>query len=110
MLALYVNAAYVQWLVGIDADIYFDAAESWLADGTWYLPRQLAGPYGIEYGDVLYPPILLYLLVPFRILPFALWWAIPIAATAWALGESGRRAGAGPYSSCAWPGPSRWSS
>lgn len=85
VLALYVNAAYVQWLVGIDADIYFDAAESWLADGTWYLPRQLAGPYGIEYGDVLYPPILLYLLVPFRILPFALWWAISIATTAWAL-------------------------
>jgi hypothetical protein len=79
------NAPYVHWLIGIDADIYFSATRSWLADGTWYLPRQLAGPYGIEYGDVLYPPILLYLLVPFQWLPFALWWAIPVAAIGWAL-------------------------
>jgi hypothetical protein len=85
VMAVYVNAPYVQWLIGIDADIYFDATRSWLADGTWYLPRQLAGPYGIEYGDVLYPPILLYLLAPFQVLPFALWWAVPVAAIAWAL-------------------------
>ena len=80
--ALIVNPAYVRWLVGIDADIYFTATQTWLQDGQWYLPRQLAGPYGIEYGDVLYPPILLYLLVPFQWLPFALWWAIPLAAIA----------------------------
>jgi hypothetical protein len=84
-LAVAVNAGYVQWLIGIDTDIYFSATRSWLADGTWYLPRQLAGPYGIEYGDVLYPPILLYLLVPFQWLPFALWWAVPLAGIAWAL-------------------------
>ena len=64
--ALIVNPAYVRWLEGIDADIYFTATQTWLQDGQWYLPRQLAGPYGIEYGDVLYPPILLYLLVPFQ--------------------------------------------
>ncbi len=84
-LGAYVNAADVQWLVGIDADIYLDAAESWLADGTWYLPRQLAGPYGIEHGDVLYPPVTALPAGPVRILPFVLWWAIPIATTAWAL-------------------------
>ena len=85
VLAVAVNAPYVQWLIGIDADIYFSATQSWLADGTWYLPRQLEGPYGIEYGDVLYPPVLLYLLVPFQWLPFVLWWAIPVAAITWAL-------------------------
>jgi hypothetical protein len=85
VVAIVVNPPYVQWLIGIDADIYFSAAQSWLADGTWYLPRQLAGPYGIEYGDVLYPPILLYLLVPFQWLPLPLWWVIPVAAIAWAL-------------------------
>jgi hypothetical protein len=80
--ALIVNPAYVRWLVGIDADIYFNATRSWLQDGQWYLPRQLTGPYGIEYGDVLYPPTLLYILVPFQWLPFALWWAIPMGAIA----------------------------
>ena len=85
VMAVSVNAPYVHWLIGIDADIYFDATQSWLADGTWYLPRQLVGPYGIEYGDVLYPPILLYLLVPFQLLPFALWWVIPVVAIALAL-------------------------
>src|SRR3954452_11912730 len=54
-------------LVALDADIYFDATDTWLADGTWYLPRQLNGPYEIEIGDVLYPPVLLWILVPFRV-------------------------------------------
>ena len=66
-------------LVAIDANIYFKATDRWLADGTWYLPRQLQGPYEIQIGDVLYPPILLYLLLPFQVLPDALWWVIPLA-------------------------------
>ena len=72
-------------LVAIDANIYFDAANRWLADGTWYLPRQLAGPYEIQIGDVLYPPVLLYPLLPFQVLPRVLWWAIPLAVSAVAL-------------------------
>jgi hypothetical protein len=62
---------------GVDIDIYANATRHWLADGTWYLPRQLAGPYSIEFGDVLYPPTLLWLTVPFTILPRILWWIIP---------------------------------
>ncbi|MEI7742963.1 MAG: hypothetical protein WCK58_04325 [Chloroflexota bacterium] len=85
--ALVVDASRVAWLVGIDARIYFTATDSWLADGSWYLPRQLHGPYSIEYGDVLYPPVLLYLLLPFRILPMPLWWLIPLTAIAVALGR-----------------------
>jgi hypothetical protein len=72
-------------LVAIDANIYFDAANRWLADGTWYLDRQLHGPYEIQIGDVLYPPILLYLLLPFQVLPRVLWWAIPLAIAGVAL-------------------------
>jgi hypothetical protein len=52
----------------IDFGIYMDAVDRWLATGGWYQERQLHGPYPIELGDVLYPPVLLYLLVPFRIL------------------------------------------
>jgi hypothetical protein len=68
-------------LVAIDANIYFDAASRWLADGTWYLQRQLQGPYDIQIGDVLYPPVLLWILLPFQVLPHVLWWATPVAIT-----------------------------
>ena len=63
--------------LGVDLEIYTTAARHWLADGTWYLPRQLAGPYFIADGDVLYPPTLLWLMVPFTVLPAILWWIIP---------------------------------
>jgi hypothetical protein len=72
-------------LVAIDANIYFDAANRWLADGTWYLDRQLHGSYAIQIGDVLYPPILLYVLLPFQVLPRVLWWAIPLVISVVAL-------------------------
>ena len=61
----------------VDFGIYMDAVDRWLRDGTWYLDRQLNGPYTIELGDVLYPPVLLYLLVPFRLLGPYLWSVIP---------------------------------
>ena len=67
---------------GVDLGIYTTAARHWLADGTWYLPRQLAGQYGVEFGDVLYPPTLLWLAVPFSVLPGILWWIIPGAIAA----------------------------
>lgn len=34
---------------------------------------------------MLYPPVILYLLVPFTVLPAPLWWAIPIGVTGWAV-------------------------
>jgi hypothetical protein len=61
----------------VDYGIYMDAVDRWLRDGTWYLDRQLHGPYTIMLGDVLYPPVLLYLLVPFRLLGPYLWSLIP---------------------------------
>lgn len=67
----------------IDYGIYMDAVDRWLATGGWYQPRQLEGPYPIELGDVLYPPVLLYLLIPFRFLGPWLWWLIPAAILAW---------------------------
>ena len=57
----------------------------WLASGSWYATRQLAGPYGIESGDVLYPPQIPHLLIPFRVLPPMLWWVVPAALGAWGL-------------------------
>ena len=73
-------------IVGIDYEIYMDATRRWLADGSFYLPLQVTGPYPILLGVVLYPPNALILFVPFTFLPALLWWAIPIttvAFTAW---------------------------
>jgi len=72
--------------VGIDYELYVSAARRWLETGAFYQPYQLAGPYHvIGNAEVLYPPILLLLLVPFTVLPAVLWWAIPVGLTAVAI-------------------------
>lgn len=68
-----------------DFDLYVEATRAWLASGQFYLPHQLAGPYGIAHGDVLYPPVALWLFVPFTVLPAVLWWAVPVWATGWVI-------------------------
>jgi hypothetical protein len=67
---------------GIDYDLYMDATHRWLAGGPFYGPHQLAGPYEIRHGDILYPPVSLWLFVPFTVLPPLLWWIGPLAGTA----------------------------
>jgi hypothetical protein len=68
-----------------DVQLYIDAAARWLGGGPFYEPRQLAGPYEVAHGDVLYPPVGLWLFAPAAVLPqplaFALWWGIPAAIT-----------------------------
>lgn len=68
---------------GIDLRIYLDALGRWAGGGSWYRPRQVDGPYAIELGDVLYPPILIYLLAPFQFLGPWAWAVIPAAVIAW---------------------------
>jgi hypothetical protein len=70
---------------GIDYSLYMEATRRWLAGGPFFEPYQLAGPYPISMGDVLYQPNALLLFVPFTVLPAFLWWAIPLGATAWAI-------------------------
>jgi len=68
--------------IGMDYGFYRDVGARWLADGTYYLPHQLAGPYDLELmRDVLYPPTGLLLFVPAAVLPGVLWWAVPIGVT-----------------------------
>ncbi len=71
---------------GIDFVMYMDAARRWLEGGSYFHPYQLAGPYPLQMGDVLYPPNALLLFVPFAVLPAVvsavLWWAVPLGTTA----------------------------
>ncbi len=104
-LALVVQFHWFRSSFDIDYGIYMHAVDHWLATGEWYADRQLHGPYPIELGDVLYPPDLLYLLVPFRLLGPAPWTIIPIVPDRRRRRCAiGRRCGRGCSSRSAWRG------
>lgn len=65
-------------VIGLDRATYSDGAQRWLNGGSFYLDRQLHGPYEIHMGDVLYPPTLPWLLIALSFLPALVWWAVPI--------------------------------
>jgi len=64
--------------LGVDFHQYLEHARRFLETGSFYLEHQLHGPYVIELGDPLYPPAILYLLVPFLVIPQILWWVTPL--------------------------------
>ncbi|MGZ6267188.1 MAG: hypothetical protein ACXWNR_01300 [Candidatus Limnocylindrales bacterium] len=121
--------AFFAWstTVGIEHDLYMSAASRWLATGSFYQSYQLSGPYAIHYYaiagqgaiDPLFPPVILWLLVPFTVLPPLLWWLVPVGLILWSLW----RLQPGPWGRlglalvCLWPfawqeflfgGPSMW--
>jgi hypothetical protein len=77
----------VTW--GMDFRVYMEHTQRWLAAEGFYLPAQLAGPYIVEdVTGAVYPPVLLYLTVPFTVLPWALWWLVPLAVIGAAVARS----------------------
>lgn len=50
-----------------DFGLYMDATRRWLGGGPFYEPYQLAGPYDLPWGQILYPPQALALFVPFAL-------------------------------------------
>jgi hypothetical protein len=62
-----------------------EATARWLGGGPFYLPEQLAGPYGWEGSWILYPPPIVILFAPFTVLPAPAWWIFPITVTAWVI-------------------------
>jgi hypothetical protein len=72
--------------IGLDYRFYRDVGARWIAEGTYYLPHQLAGPYDVTLmQDVLYPPAALLLFVPLVFVPAFVWWAVPITVMGVAL-------------------------
>jgi hypothetical protein len=76
-----------RWSIGIDQMTVVNAAREWLSGGSFYLPHTLEGPFTIHGGEILYPPVLLWVLAPFALLPALgfLYWVIPLVATAAAI-------------------------
>ena len=74
---------------GSDLKFFVQAAERWQDTGTPYRVEQLAGTYLASNGiSMLYPPVALYLFVPFTVLPAFLWWAIPLGILAWHVADA----------------------
>ncbi len=80
--------------LGVDFAVYRDVTARWLAGGPYFEPYQVAGPYEIRAGDVLYPPVALWLFAPFAAVgasgPAAAiaaiaFWLIPLGITAGAV-------------------------
>lgn len=79
-------------ILGIDYRVMVLWAERFLETGQPYLAYQLTGPYNVgeppwvgDNSPIMYPPSMLLLMVPFTVLPAVLWWAVPVAVTAWAV-------------------------
>ena len=91
--ALLAVAAVVGWLafaqaarlgrVGADLTLYLDATRAWIGGASFYPADQLAGPYAITDGDILYPPSTIPLFAAFLVLPAVLFWLVPLAVTGW---------------------------
>lgn len=77
------NVGLIQAHGAEDFLIYLRHTNEWLAGGSFYEARQLAGPYAVQAGDSLYPPPFALVMLPFLVLPAALWWVIPIATIGW---------------------------
>ena len=63
--------------LGVDYRLYMDVTRRWMDGGPYFEPYQLAGPYEISAGDVLYPPVALLFFVPFTFIPPVVYWVIP---------------------------------
>jgi hypothetical protein len=76
------NEFMARW--GEDYYWFMGKTQRWLELGQFYNPHQLAGPYEAATAvDILYPPVVLFLFVPFIWLPAFLWWAIPLGILGW---------------------------
>jgi len=71
--------------IAVDYNLYVEATRRWLNGGGYYFPEQLAGPYDVVPGVVLYPPVFALVMLPFLVLPWWVYWALPIGAVIFAV-------------------------
>jgi len=77
--------------IGLDHTILTEFGRRWLETGSLYLPSQLAGPFAAQplglppaMLPAMYPPLAALLFAPLTVLPWILWWAVPIGLVAFA--------------------------
>ena len=70
--------------IAVDYNLYVEATARAVSGGPYYLPHQLAGPYDATPGVILYPPTFILVMLPFTVLPWVVYWALPIGTVIWA--------------------------
>jgi len=89
--------------IAVDYNLYIDATRRVLGGGFYYLPYQLQGPYDATPGVILYPPTFILVMVPFLVLPWIVYWALPIGAVVFAVWRHRPRVVAWPaIAMCLW--------
>lgn len=71
--------------IAVDYNLYVDATRRAISGSFYYLPYQLQGQYDATPGVILYPPTFILVMLPFLILPWILYWALPIGAVVYAV-------------------------
>jgi hypothetical protein len=69
---------------GRDLTLYQAQLRGWLAGAPMYPAYELAGPFQIVEGSILYPPVAIVAFLPTLLMPAILWWLIPAGIVAWA--------------------------
>ena len=75
------DSAWYREFATADLGGYLEGARRFLATGSPYLPPQIAGPWTLGAHSFIHPPTALPLFLAFLVLPWPLWWAIPLALT-----------------------------
>jgi len=83
--------------IAVDYNLYVEATRRFVSGGFYYLPYQLEGPYEAVPGVILYPPPFTLVMLPFVVLPWIAYWAVPIGAILYATWRHRPRV-------IAWPG------
>ena len=86
---LYATLTLPEWqpLYGNDLIHYELAVDRWLATGSPYPPDQVAGPFQYDQRTFLHPPIALPFFLAWKVLPWPLFWILPLALLGYVVGS-----------------------
>lgn len=71
-------------LIGNDFRHYLLAIQRWFDTGSPYVPSEVAASFQYTSETFLHPPISIVLFAPFLVLPWILWWVIPLSIAVYA--------------------------
>lgn len=78
-----IDAPWWQGLWANDLIHYELGVDRWLATGSPYPPEQVAAPFTYDQRTFLHPPIALPLFLAFKVLPWPLFWIVPLGLLAY---------------------------
>lgn len=86
---LYGTVTLPEWqpFFGTDLIHYELAVDRWLATGSPYPPDQVAAPFDYDQRTFLHPPISLPFFLVWKVVPWPLYWILPLGLLAFVVGS-----------------------